>query len=505
MTKFVNLFIIVLSLVICSSANSQTKEVKIDSLISAYSNADCFNGVVLVSEKGKIIFKKAYGIADRELNVPMTTEMRFRIASISKPITAFIILQLVDQGIIKLDGKITDYIPDYKGQKGDIITIEHLLSHTSGILQSPDPEIEVIQERLHHSLREMIQYAEESDLYFEPGTGFHYSNLAYSLLAYIAELVTNKPFDRLLTEQLFEPLQMQNTNQCVADEIEKNLSKGYEYKLLKGYQNATYVDPSYTVGPGGLISSADDLCKFDKALCERRLLSEKLYSKMFTPSKYASYGYGWDLGQKIVPGSQDTIDIISHTGDINGFGSYMGRIENDSILVIVLKNNRSDTYITPAYAPVIGQEIISILYNEKIQIPKKSIARQIGFKIGQNGINQAIEEYYKIKAADYEHFNFEEAELNKLGIELLFNFKMPEEALQIFEVNMREFPQSYNTYDSYAYALMQKGDYRNSIKYYKMCLEIIKKYPHMNNSESVLKDAENALKSIKEMELQIKN
>jgi tetratricopeptide (TPR) repeat protein len=324
-------------------------------------------------------------------------------------------------------------------------------------------------------------------------------------LAYIAEVVTNKPFDRLLTERIFEPLEMKSTNQCIADKIEYNLSKGYEYRLLKGYENTSYFDPSYTVGPGGVISSADDLCKYDKALCERRLISKELYNKMFTPSKFASYGYGWELGKKIVTNSQDTIDIISHTGDINGFGSYMGRIESDSILVIVLKNNRSDTYISPAYAPVIGQEIISIMYDEEIQIPKKSIARQIGFIIGQNGINKAIEEYYRIKATDFEHFNFEETELNKLGIELLLKFKMPEEALRVFEVNMREFPHSYNTYDSYAYVLMQKGDYRNSIRYYKMGLEILKKYPQVNNSESVLKDAENALKSIKEMELKIQN
>ena len=158
-----NLIIILLGLSICTSAVAQTKQEKIDSLISAYYHADCFNGVVLVSEKGKIIIKKAYGIADRELNVPMTTDMKFRIASLSKPFTAMIILQLTDEGMIRLDGKITDYIPDYLGKKGDSITIEQLLTHTSGILQNLDPEKEAIQERLYHSLRDMVRYAEESD------------------------------------------------------------------------------------------------------------------------------------------------------------------------------------------------------------------------------------------------------------------------------------------------------------------------------------------------------
>jgi CubicO group peptidase (beta-lactamase class C family) len=501
----VNLIFILLGLSICTSVVAQTKQEKIDSLISAYYHADCFNGVVLVSEKGEIIIKKAYGIADRELNVPMTTDMKFRIASLSKPFTALIFLQLIDEGIIRLDGKITDYVPDYLGKKGDSITIEQLLTHTSGILQNLDPEKEAIQERLYHSLRDMVKYAEESDLYFEPGTGFHYSNLAYNLLAYIAERVTNKPFDRLLAERIFQPLEMKNTSQCNAAKIESNLSKGYEYKLLSGYENASYFDPSYTVGPGGLISNVDDLCKFDKALYAGELISKDLYTKMITPAKPGSYGYGWELGKKIPSNHHDTIPVISHAGSINGFGSYMARIERDSILVIVLKNNRTDTYISSAFAPAIGQQIISILYNEEVQIPKKSIARQMGYTIGQNGIEKAIEEYYRIKASDFEHFNFEESELNKLGIELLLKFKMPDEALKVFEVNMAEFPHSYNTYDSYAYVLMHQGDYLNSIRYYKMGLQILKEYPQMNTGESVLKDAEDALKAIKTMESKIKD
>jgi CubicO group peptidase (beta-lactamase class C family) len=504
MKKMKNLLFILLLLLIVNAADAQSKTEKIDALIRAYNKDDNFNGVVLVSEKGNIILEKAYGIADRELNVPMNVEMKFKIASLSKPFTAMIILQLVDEGTIKLDGKITDYIRDYCGAKGDSISIEQLLTHTSGIIQNLDPEQEAIQERLYHSLRDMVQYAEEADLYFEPGTGFHYSNLAYNLLACIAENVTGTPFDQLLQERIFEPLEMTHTRQYQARDIEKNLSKGYEYKLLNGYENASSYDPSYTVGPGGLISDAGDLFKFDQALYARRFLSEDLYRKMFTPNLFGPYGYGWELTERTIANHPEPISIISHSGSINGFGSYMARIESDSILVVVLKNSRTDTYINPAYTPVIGREIISILYGEDIQLPKKSIARHMGLLIGQQGINRAIEEYYRIKSNDFMNFNFEESELNKLGIELFFKFNMPDEALKVFEVNMLEYPHSYNTYDSYAYVLKQKGDYSNSIRYYKMGLKVLKEYPEQNSRESVLKDAENALKSIQEMELKSK-
>jgi len=225
---------------------------------------------------------------------------------------------------------------------------------------------------------------------------------------------------------------------------------------------------------------------------------------MFTATQYGSYGYGWELTERTTATHPEPIRIVSHAGSINGFGSYMARIESDSILVVVLKNNRTDTYISPAYTPVIGQEIISILYGEDLQPPKKSIARLMGLLIGQQGIDRAIEEYYSIRSHDFENYNFEESELNKLGIELFFKFNMLEEALKVFEVNMLEYPHSYNTYDSYAYLLMQKGDYCNSIRYYKMGLKILKEYPQQNSGESVLKDAENALRSIKEMELKSK-
>jgi tetratricopeptide (TPR) repeat protein len=353
-------------------------------------------------------------------------------------------------------------------------------------------------------LRDMVRYAEEAGLYFEPGTGFHYSNLAYNILACIAESVTGTPFDKLLQERIFEPLDMTHTKQYQAGAIEKNLSKGYEYKLLHGYENAPTYDPSYTVGPGGLVSDAGDLFKFDQALYARHLLSGDLYRKMWTPTRYGSYGYGWELTKQTVPNHPEPINMVSHSGSINGFGSYMARIESDSILVVVLKNNRTDTYISPAYAPVIGQQIISILYGEDIQPPKKSIARHIGLLVGQQGIDRAIDAYYRIKSSDFEDYNFEESELNKLGIELYFKFNRSDEALRIFEVNMLEYPHSYNTYDSYAYVLMQKGDYSNSIRYYKMGLKVLKEYPEQNSGESVLKDAENALRSIQEMELKSK-
>jgi len=485
---------------IIPSVSGQGTDVKIDSLVKRYYENGVFNGTVLVAKKREIIYMKAFGTADRNWNIPNTIDTKFKIASISKPFTALLILQLAEAGKLNLNGTIIDYIPDYKGSLGDSITIHQLLTHTSGIKTSLDPKDEAIQERLYHSLRDMVKYAESADLYFKPGSAFRYSNLAYNILALIIEKVTGKVYSRVLEENITTPARLSNTRQFENARIENKLARGYEYKLLTGLENAPDYDASYSVGPGSLISTVEDLYLFDQALYSGILISENYKARIFEPASKGKYGYGWFIARKKINSGNDSILVAEHSGSINGFGSYIARILSDSSLIVVLKNQRSDSYIDPAYAPEIGNQLISILYGDKVDLPKKSIARQIALRIGTQCIDSAIAEYLRIRKINPGNYSMEESELNKLGIELLFNFKMPDEALKIFEMNMVQFPKSYNTYDSYAYVLKEKGDYQNSIKYYKKGLEILKEYPEENDLKAVKKDSEKALEYIKEME-----
>jgi CubicO group peptidase (beta-lactamase class C family) len=479
---------------------TQDKSIKINNLMTGYHDNGLFDGVVLVSEKGQIIYHKAFGIADREWNVPMTLDTKFKIGSISKVFTAFLILQLVQDGTISLDGTIADYLPDYTGKQKDRITIRQLLTHTSGVLNSLKPEEEAVKERLHHDLRDLIRYAEATELYCEPGKEFHYSNFGYTILACIAEKVTGRSFGDLLKEEIFTPVGMNDTRQYSDVQIEEHLARGYEYKLLKGYENATYFDNSYATGCGGLISTAGDLFKWHQASLECRLLSKELMGMMVEPPKPFHYGYGWEIRHQARGDSGDSLTIAEHAGSVNGFGGYMARILQESSLVVVLKNSRSDTYISPAYAPAIGREILSILSGEEVHPPRKSIARHIALILGTEGIEPATVEYFRIKKTDPEEFSLDESELNTLGIELMFRFKLIDEASRILKINVAEFPRSYNAYDSYAYALMQKKDYRNSIKVYQKGLEILEKFPDENRGESIGRDAEKAVELIRKMQ-----
>jgi tetratricopeptide (TPR) repeat protein len=362
------------------------------------------------------------------------------------------------------------------------------------------PEDEAVKERLHHDLRDLIRYAEEADPVSEPGKEFHYSNFGYSILACIAEQATGRPFGELLEEKIFAPIGMRDTKQYSGDRIEERLARGYEYKLLKGYENAAYFDASYAAGCGGMISTAEDLFKWHRASLNGRFLSNEFRESMVEPPKPFHYGYGWEIRDQARGDSGDSSKIAEHSGSVNGFGSYMAQILRDTSLVVVLKNSRSDTYIQPAYAPVIGREILAILLGEEVRPPRKSIARKIALSLGADGIESAIAEYYRIKRNDPAHYFLDESELNSLGIELMFRFGRIDDAARIFETNMIEFPRSYNACDSYAYALKEKKDYPNSIKYYRKGMEILKKFPDENRGESVRRDAEKALELIGEME-----
>jgi CubicO group peptidase (beta-lactamase class C family) len=504
----VSIFFLCRNVVFCQNYQadfSRDKSDKIDLLINRYCQNNQFNGVVLVSARGKIIYEKAFGIADRERNIPNTIDTKFKIASLSKAFTALLILQLAQSGDIRLNGIITDYIHDYKGKSGDSITIHQLLTHTSGILTSLAPEEEAVQERLHHDLREMVKYAESADLYFKSGTGFRYSNYGYSILACIIEKVTGKSFDAVLHEKILDPAGMFNTGQFDDTLTEDHIARGYEYRLLNGFENATYLDRSYCTGAGSLISTAKDLYLWDQALYSDKLIPGDYRIKMFTPDIHGNYGYGWYISRKEISSGEDSVLIADHAGSINGFGAYIARILTDSSLVVVLKNQREDTYIDPAYAPDIGQQIISVVYGGGVNLPKKSIAHHIAYLIGKKGIDSAIAEYYHVLKKEPENYLLDETELNRLGIELYFRYNKIDEALKVFEVNMKQFPKSYNTYDSYAYILMQKGDFKNAVLYYRKGLKVLKKYPEENDLKKVAKDAEKALVYIKEMEEKMNN
>ncbi len=345
---------------------SQSTEFKINDLMSAYAENGQFNGAILVKKGENIIYKNAFGLANREWNIPNTIDSKFLAGSIGKSITAFMTLILVNDGLIDLNATINEYIPDYSGPGNNKATIHQMLTHTSGI---PDhgaiPNLSKKLVRWSYNTDQYLTLIKDLDLKFEPGTGFAYSGIAYNLLAIICEKVTKKDFADLLSDRLFMPLGMKNTKHDKNLDIDVKRAYGYEYHLLEGYMNPSFIEMCHVKGSGGILTTVDDLAKFNNECFDaQKLLSKELYKKMFTRhiKDWQYYGYGWWITDKIA--ISDTLTLISHGGSTDGYKAYSTRIVEDSIDILLFQNNYYRTELGVKFDYAITNEIIDI-------IPKK--------------------------------------------------------------------------------------------------------------------------------------
>jgi len=262
---------------------AEAKVRRIDALVEAYRQIGQFNGSVLVAEKGAVLLKKGYGLAQMEWGIPNTADTRFRLGSITKQFTATLVLRQVEQGRIRLDGKLSDYLPDYRPDTGQKVTIHHLLTHTSGIPSYTDsPTFFSEVSRDPHPVDEFVKKFCSGDLEFEPGSKFHYDNSGYFLLGALLEKVSGRSYEQLLREEILDPLGMKDTGYDRGETLLPHRAAGYE-KDLAGYRNAPYLDMSLPYAAGALYSTVEDLYRWDQALYGTAVLSEASKERMFTP------------------------------------------------------------------------------------------------------------------------------------------------------------------------------------------------------------------------------
>lgn len=447
-----------------ASVPAQDKAAKIDELMTAYNSYRQFNGAVLVAENGKVIFKKGYGMANMEWNIPIETDTKFRLGSITKQFTSMLILQLVQEGKIKLEGKLTDYLPDYRKDTGDRITIHQLLNHTSGIpsytgLRNFFQEVS----RNPYSVSDFVKQYASGDLEFEPGTKFMYNNSGYFLLGAIVERVTGKSYEQALKERIFDPVGMKNTGYDHYATILARRATGYE-KRPGGFVTAPYLDMSLPYAAGSLFSTVEDLYVWDQALYTDKLLSPQLKELMYKPGM-SNYAYGWVVRKAPLGAKDEPIAIIEHGGGINGFNTLITRMP-DSKNLIVLLNNTGGTKLGEMF-----QKIAAILFGKPYKAPMRDIADVLFATVTEKDVQAAIKQYRELKATEKDAYDFSEGQLNVVGYQLL-RMKRVKDAIEIFKLNVEMFPQGFNTYDSLGEAYMENGDKNLAIQNYKKSLEL---------------------------------
>ena len=442
---------------------AQDKAKAIDALLTTCHDLGVFNGSALVSEKGKVIFKKGFGYADFEWKIPNAPDTKFRLGSITKQFTSALVMQLVDEGKLSLEAPLASVLPYYRKDIGGRITIHHLLAHTSGIpsyTNLPNWEKEI--SRNPFGPREFVEKYGSGDLEFEPGTKFAYSNSGYFILGAIAEQVTGKTYDQLLQERIFGPLGMKASGYDLSRPILEKRARGYE-QTMSGVRNADYLDRSQPYAAGSLYSTVEDLYLWDRALDGDKLLPAKTKERMFTPV-LQNYGYGWTIAKRPVGPAKAERVMIAHGGGIYGFNTLISRVPQDDHLVVLL-NNTGGTSLG-----AMSEGVMDILYGRTAAPAKRPLATALHETILKSGIAAAVQQYREIKKSRASDYDLGLNQLLRLGNELLAQ-KRNADAVEIFKLSVEAFPAVAPLHLMLANAYSEAGETALAIKTYEKTLE----------------------------------
>ncbi|MBI5352337.1 MAG: serine hydrolase [Chloroflexi bacterium] len=330
---------------------------------------------VIVVKDGKTVFRKGHGMANLELDVPIEPDMVFRIGSVTKQFTAVAILMLAEQGKLSFDDSISKFLPDYPTHDY-LITVKHLLTHTSGIKSYTSMPEWIPLWRKDFTVQELVDFFKHQPMLSAPGKRWAYNNSGYILLGAIIEKVTGQTYGQFVQKNIFEPLEMKQSYYDDPLQVIPRRVAGYD-KSPNGFTNAAYISMTQPYAAGALASTVDDLALWDTALYTEKLLKPESLKQAhisyhLLDGSPTAYGFGWMISE--YAGHR----VIEHSGGIQGFRSHTMRLPDNRVFVAVLSNNGGVSPQKLAFkiaASVIGQP-----YQEPtlIVLPSNILARYEG-------------------------------------------------------------------------------------------------------------------------------
>ncbi|MDG5491285.1 serine hydrolase [Psychroserpens sp. SPM9] len=324
----------VFTIVTIQDTYSQTLETQIDSVLATvFKNKNEPGAVFLVAKNGKSIYRKAFGKSNIELDVDMLPENVFQIGSMTKQFTAIAVMMLEEQNKLNVNDTVSKFIPEYPN--GNNITLHHLLTHTSGIKDFTKMKsiMSIAKEDL--TPKELVDFLKDEPAVFKPGEKFEYNNSGYVILGYVIELITGNTYEDFIETNIFEKLAMNNSRYANDREIVKNRAYGYHNR--GDFTNKMYVSLNIPYASGSLMSTVDDMLKWQEAIDNNLLVSQRTIDKVFRKNSLNTgeqfdYGYGWHL--KAIEG----VPTREHGGSIFGFKSMGIYVPSLDIYVIGFSN-----------------------------------------------------------------------------------------------------------------------------------------------------------------------
>jgi len=449
------------SFVNCKTATGKSErqlEDNIDQIIKPYVDHHVFSGSVLVAKNGEVILSKGYGLANKEWQISNTAESKYGIGSLTKSVTAILIMQQVERGRLKLSDTIDKFLPNIPKQRSSRITIHHLLSHSSGL-----PNYFAIPGWTDNSFNKSISLSdfskvlENMSLLSEPGEQYHYSNIGFFFLGQIIEKVSGKSYELALSENILEPLTMNNTGLHLSQIVLDKAASGYQVNKTGGFRQP-WINRDLFRGTGNLYSTVGDLFLLDQALYSDKILSKESKAIMFDPKN----SYGWDNGEVSIIGKQKK--TIGYSGQVLGFNSMITRYVEDNNTVILLGNIGTSNFERRQ----LSAELSHFLYSSKQPEKTKTRLSLLLMKALVDGnIEQRLAAYSKSNS----QYEADESGISSLGQQLGWT-GLSELSIKLLEFNVKIFPESAGSLVNLARAFQRGGRSMKALKYFQLAHKV---------------------------------
>ena len=433
---------------------------------------------VALIQNGKIVLQKGYGFADIAQQTSVSTQTGFNIASISKTISAWGVMKLVEEGKLDLDEAAETYLTRWKFPESKYdskkVTIRRLLSHTAGLSLHGYPGYTLADTlpSIEESLSGATNGSGDVRIIIEPGTRYQYSGGGYTLLQLIIEEVSGRKFEEYMQQEILNPLGMTNSSFTIDDKLLRNSSKEYN-------QFVTEIDfELFTAkAAAGLHTTIEDFSKFALASLDtnnsyQHILSPSNLQLMNSFAPFSQNRYG--LGHSLENFNGNSVQLSGHGGSNDGWQAQLefNRATGDAFLLLTNSGGGRDV-IRQAHCQWMNWSQNVWMGNRCI----KSITALLINTFKNKGIDEAIAAFMEVKNTEPKTYNYRESDLNLFGYELLRSGNL-KESIKLFEMIIQEYPYSFNAYDSYGEALLAGGQREKGIKNYSLSIQMNPKNDH---------------------------
>ncbi len=310
---------------------------ELDAFVSKLASADVFSGAVLFAKNGKVIYKKAFGTANKDFNAPNRVDTKFNLGSMNKMFTSVAIAQLAERGKLSFDDPLAKFLPEFPSKEAaEKIRIKHLLSHTSGLGSYFNKQFFESSRARFRTTSDFMELAKDEKMQFEPGTKWSYSNTGMLVLGAVIEKVTGQSYYDYIRENIYKPAGMVNSDCYDLDRVNPNLAVGYEKDYTDDgvqFRNNIFSHVIRGGAAGGGYSTVEDLMRFDVALRSNKLVGAE-YVKLLLSAKpelkSPEYGYGFQIDGEN--------QIAGHGGGFDGISSNLDMFLNSGYTAVVLSN-----------------------------------------------------------------------------------------------------------------------------------------------------------------------